>query len=847
MTDEAPSDAQPDGPLDPLAEHFDALLALETAAARAEYLESLRGRDAELAGELDGLLRAYLSDTRFLVESLPEEERELVGEEVDGTLTARRVGPWALDGVLHHGGMGTVYLAHRAEADFEQRVALKVIRLGMEHPEAIRRFTLERQLLARLEHPGIARLLDGGTTEDGLPFLVMEYVPGEPIDQWCDRTQPPVDEILRLFDEVCEAVDFAHRNLVIHRDIKPSNLLVTPDGHAKLLDFGIAKLEAGEEGAATVPLTRHRMLTPAWASPEQYRGEPVSTATDVYSLGILLYRLLTGRAPYQIEEGTTIREAERLICDTLPILPSQALPDLDPRRRRLRGDLDTIVMKALRKEPERRYSSALALAEDLQRFRQGRPVSARPDTLGYRARRFATRNWPALAATAAIFVALVAGLGAALWQGAIAEEQRDLARAEAATAASAVQFLKSVLWAGNPWDDDAEAVETVDDVLRYAEVQINPVLADQVGARAFILSALSEISSGRGDLERADRFSVEAMALMETHPDEVGAYAGEILRARSLALQENGRITEARDVVLEAIERLEAREPLPVEALAEALNQAGTLELELGNPEEAEGWFRLILEHRAAHGADAPVLVTRVLNNLAVALMSQPDRQLEAVEALDEAIPTARAAGASDPVVATLVVNQANLLMLLGEWEASEAAFLEAVGLMEASLGSDHPSTLMATISLGSLHEALDAFEHAELLLRPALHRSVATLGADHPTTAYAQNIMAATLCRHGGEERGLEGLVLARASLETRTALLPEDHWLLASGAALEGRCLLELARLDEARPLLESALATLREVQGDEHRITIRTGEWLDLLNARSSLAVSPRSEAL
>ncbi len=819
-----------ESPLDRVADLFAAALDLEDPAARQAFIDEVRSDDAELAGELEELIDAHLSDQCFLESPLPTLDRELVTDKLDSALVSRRVGPWQIDGVLHHGGMGTVYRAHRVGADFQQQVALKVIRLGTESPEIIRRFTLERQLLARLEHPGIARLLDGGSTEEGIPYLVMELVPGETIDVWRDRESPSMDRILEVVQDVCAAVDFAHRNLVIHRDIKPSNILMTPEGSPKLLDFGIAKLEDVSGDDPTMALTRHRIFTPAYASPEQFRGEPVSTATDVYSLGVLLYRLLTGSPPYTIGEATKGREAERLICETMPVPPSRAAPE--QWRRKLGGDLDTIVLKALRKEPERRYPSALALAEDLRRYREGLPVTARPDVFSYRARRFVGRHKAGVAAVAAVLIAVAGGLGAALWQASVAERQRDLARAEAATAESAVEFLKTVLWSGDPWDG-ADPVETVADVLRYAEAQIGPLLGDEPAARAYILAALSEISVARGDQEQALRFSSEAVEVVESLPDAERGRPGEVYRAHSLALHELGRIDEAHEYIQRAIAILEAEDPIRVESLAMAMNQAGALLGDMGETVEAEDWYRRALAFREEHGATAPDKTLLLLNNLAVTLLSQPDRLEETANAFADVIPVARETGAAAPAVATFLTNHANVLTLLARFDEAEVAYLEALTLMNGSIGPDHPAALMAATSLGSLYEVSGDLEQARSTLWPVLEASLATLSPDHPNTAYTQNVLSTVLCRIGGPDDARDGLAMARASLRSRSSMMPAGHWALASGAAIEGLCLLELGRFDEARPLLTDAIPALSEQRGDDHPLTVRTRDWLARLD--------------
>jgi len=865
----------PASPLDRVADLFDQVVAREDPEARARFLDELRARDPALGAELDVLVRAHFADPSFLERPLEEEVASVVSVRLDATLVGRHLGPWEVTEVLHHGGMGTVYRAERTGGDFHQMAALKVIRPGYESPDLIRRFTLERQLLAHLEHPNIARLLDGGTTDDGLPYLVMEYVPGEPVDAWCDRVDPTVDQILDLFQGVARAVHSAHQNLIIHRDIKPSNILVTHDGVPKLLDFGIAKLlEASEEGPGAAA-TQLRMMTPAYSSPEQFQGAPVGTATDIYSLGVLLYRLLARELPYQIRSASTAREAERMICETMPGPPSERLDPSDRRRRRLRGDLDTIVLKAIRKEPERRYGSVLSMVEDLERFRAGLPVSARPDTLAYRARRFASRNWLGVAATAAVIVALAVGLGAALWQAGEASHQRDVARAEASTAAAAVDFLRSVLWSGNPWED-GEPVQTVTDVLRYAEDQVEELLRDQPSARGFILATLAEVAAGRGELDRALRFSEGAVGLLESELAAEDARAPVILRTRAFALHESGQAEEALEAAERAVERYEALlgrfyprtdypDAFPPNAslpganasgvaitpehaaalaaaapsggwrgFAEALNQRGTIELDLGNPEVAEAHLRRAVRVHETHGREAPRALAVVFNNLAGAILMQPEARLDAAaEAYGEAVRLAREVGASAPALGTLLSNQANALWDLGDAAAAEAAYLEARDLLLGSLGADHPSTIFSLTSLGSLYESLDRLDEAESTLRPLHQAAVAGLPGDHPATAYVLNILGLVLCKKGGTDAD-EGLVLARGSLAARRATLPAGHWALASGASIEGYCLFRTGAPAAALPILEEAYVVLRQERGEEQELTMRALRWMEQVRA-------------
>ena len=401
--------------------------ALEQAPeARDSFVEAAVDASDEVREDVASLLHAHARESGQLEASVRaaagvaiEQADPLAGGDA-------RIGPYRVLRRLGTGGMGTVYLAERADAQFRQQVALKVVNRHLVNDEIVRRFRTERQILADLDHPNIAHLLDGGTTADGLPYLVMEYVVGERIDAYCNARALALRERLALFLAVCDAVQYAHRNLVIHRDIKPSNILVTPDGAPKLLDFGIAKLMGtGAERGAALTRADERLMTPEHASPEQVRGEPVTTGSDVYALGILLYHLLTGERPYTPDDGS-VAALERAICETAPDKPSTVVmraatragnaaapapvPVPAPRRlaRALTGDLDNIVLMALRKEPARRYASAAQMAEDVRRYLDQRPVIARPDTWSYRTAKFLRRHTASVTAAAAVVVVLAA-------------------------------------------------------------------------------------------------------------------------------------------------------------------------------------------------------------------------------------------------------------------------------------------------------------------------------------------------------------------------------------------------------------------------------------------------------
>jgi eukaryotic-like serine/threonine-protein kinase len=385
---------------------------------RVAYARREAGGDEELLREVESLLRSEEESGGFLEDGATD----YLGD----VETGRRIGPYQIVREIGAGGMGAVYLVERT-GDFQQKAALKLIRRGMDSGAFVARFHHERRILAALDHPNIARLLDGGATEDGRPYFVLEYVEGAPIDTWCSERASTAELKLRLFLDVCAAVQYAHQRLVVHRDLKPANILVTVDGTVKLLDFGIAKLlrpDATTEETLGLTQMGGRMMTPEYASPEQVRGLPVTTATDVYSLGVVLYELLAGRSPYRFETRSPA-EVERIVATTDPPSPSAAAPPEIARR--LSGDLDVIVMKALEKDPARRYGSVEQFAGDIRRHLEGVPILARPQTWRYRSGRFVRRHRAPVIAAALVLLSLAGGLIAASWQAHIARRERERA------------------------------------------------------------------------------------------------------------------------------------------------------------------------------------------------------------------------------------------------------------------------------------------------------------------------------------------------------------------------------------------------------------------------------------
>lgn len=575
---------------------FKKALAL-SESERARLLDDVRRRDAALADDVAGLLEAHESGAWFLEDGIEPHLRHLTDPE---PMVGRRVGEHRLLRPLGSGGMGVVYLAERID-DFEQLVAVKLARHGVS-PEQLRRLSDERSILASLRHPGIAQLYGGGAV-DGRPYLVMEYVDGVPIHDYSDRHALSTPQRLDLLQAVCDAVQFAHRNLIVHRDLKPSNILVTGDGRVKLLDFGIAKLLGPRpHGAAERTVAG---FTPGYAAPEQIRNGPIGTTADVFSLGVVAYELLSGAHPFPTR-GLSPSEIEQLVCEHDPIRPSAAGSPAPGRA--IDPDLDTILLKALRKEPDHRYESPRAFADDIKRYLKGMPVLARAPTRRYRAMKFVRRHRVAASAVAAVSTALVAALAITLSQTRIATERaeeaaRQLERAQSATARAARVngFLQGVLSTANPsWyvDQDRRGPDlTVLDALEEAADRMEVELADDPEVRADIHHTLGD--TYRALLEH-DRMLVHFQASLDLrrevfeppHPK-----IAEALYYLSAAHSRAADLTKADSLLREAVAMQRARDegnnlPFMLQDLAKSEASLGRLERAVELHEEAAREFR---------------------------------------------------------------------------------------------------------------------------------------------------------------------------------------------------------------------------------------------------------------
>ena len=825
---------------------LDALLDLD-AAARERELRRIAARDASLAAELRALLAAD-RDSGLLEEGVAAAAPELMrrmaqnaGEETV-ELPGCRIGRWRLLREIGRGGMGEVWLAERDEGDFVQQAAVKRLKRGMDSVEVLRRFAQERRILAALNHPHIARLLDGGLDEQGRPFYAMEFVEGEPVTDYARRHGLNVRERLQLMQRVCQAVGYAQGRLVVHRDLKPSNILVDARGEPKLLDFGIAKILSDSRDAALTG-TGMRVLSPAYAAPEQILGETVTTATDVYALGVLLFELLTGRLPHRRNGLLAEASAEALARQTTE-RPSQALRKVTAEEveraygtratererfaRELAGDLDRIVLTALRREPERRYASAARLADDLRLFLDGRPIMARPDTSGYRLRKFVKRHRVGAVATVLVLLSLVGGLGLALWQAGVAQRHADEARAQAARAehearraeAQALRaqqtknFVVSLFEKSNPERSGKGAELTAVELVRDAAGRVERELADAPESQAELrvaigdsLVALGAVADGVALVEAGVQQMREAR-----RRDELYATA---LHALAMKYEIVGRLDDAARVTAEALNVLDGLSGDHGLARISARTTLAKLAGLKGDLAGSEQLYRQNLEERRALvGADDARLAVDWNNLAAIAL--RRDRYADAerayaeasrVLALDPRAPVSRQAW--------LKSGRGFALMGLGDFEGARREMRESNAVAERTLHARHPIIAATCLGLAAIARYEGDFDAAA----EESERAVAIYAdTDHPDQGLAELQLGLARLQQGRIDQARALLPMAVQHLGDRRNREDVHYWL---GRAALGYAALRAGESGGAEALA-AALAELEQpdrARGNQH----------------------------
>jgi serine/threonine-protein kinase len=799
---------------------------------RKGYVDEACGEEPGLRDEVWALLEADGAAGSDLAAVVSSASAAALCE--DSGDQRERIGPYRVSGVLGRGGMGVVLRAVRDDETYRQDVAIKLIPRHLGGPDARRRFLQERQILAELDHPAIARLLDGGTTEDGLPYLVMEYVDGEPIDAYCRRAGLGLEQRLELVAQVADAVAHAHSRLIVHRDLKPANLLITSDGRPKLLDFGIAKI-VDDEGQQ---LTRADAapMTPEYASPEQIEGDPVTALSDVYSLGVLLYELLTGASPYGAASRSSPAQLARAISETQPTRPSVAArraaggedrenPGGPPfEARQLEGDLDAIIETALRKEPARRYASAERLAADLRAYLDGRPVSAMADSWAYRANKWVRRS-PVTAGLAVMaLLAVVVGLGATTLQARRAEREAERAHAEAeranreAAAADQVsQFLERLFAASTPSAAKGRDV-TARELLDAGVERVDTELADQPEVRARLLHAMGTAYMHIGVFEQSEELLTRALAERETSgaPLDVAATHG----ALADLLVEVQRPAEAEPHIGSAIRLYEAGGETRL--LVEALGKLGLVLNRQMNLEGAEAALTRAVGLYDQLAEPDDELDARLQLSLA-SLYADQGKPALALAALERVLAVARRAYGPDHIRTVVALNNVGQAKIeIGRPADAEAPLRDALAEARKLLEPSHP--LLGTVlrNLGGSLARQGRLDEAEPVLQEALANHAAAYGEGHFLSQLASTSLGIVRLRQGQTDRAQRRFAQALAVIEP---VFGADHLVVSELHHLLGESQRARGEHDRAQRSFERALAIRERIFGADGSVTQET----------------------
>ncbi|KRG68300.1 protein kinase domain-containing protein [Pseudoxanthomonas dokdonensis] len=785
---------------------LDVLLELQ-ADARAARLATLRAQDPELASDVEALLAMEQDNDDFLV-------APLIDKPDQHSHTGTRVGPYQLETLLGEGGMGMVWLASRADGLYQRRVALKLLRPGLADPNLRLRFSREREILARLEHPNIARLLDAGIDERGQPYLALEYAEGLPINEYAREHGLSIDERLALFAQVCEAVSHAHANLIVHRDLKPSNILVTASGEVRLLDFGIAKLLDDDDAPPPLhPRTEIRAFTLHYAAPEQIRGELVTTRTDVYSLGVVLYELLSRAKPYRLRRQTDA-EWEEAILAVDPLRPSLAIqrnPDgsantsVYVRRdaRRLRGDLDNIILKALAKAPVHRYPSVEALARDIQQHLQGRPVQARSQSLGYRMVKYVSRHRVVILFGSLVALALLGALLVSVWQG--EQTRREAQRAQAMQRFMIGLFDNAgVAQRGRLYDARA--------LLQAGEARGAAELARQPLTHAELMGTIARLHLGLGDYREAQALLQKQQALLQSLSSVPPRLRLESLTMRARALNLLGRSGECTQLLAREVPAWEALQAQLPAHVASLLTAVGRCQRSNGDFQGAREHFQQ--SHKLRVQLQDHAGVAENLWNLAS--LDQDQGNLDeawrgyqgALSYLGQHVPE------RTPVSIDIERSIAVLQRDRGEVAAARASLQRALTLSREVHGADHPVTLELRRQLASLQADVGEYRLAQQALREIQASTLAAMGPGHPQTAAGWNALGMIAWQLGEQERALQ--LMARA---VRTWRTPDGRRQLPGGLFNYAMVLHDAGRQDEALAALNEARQLRARQYGASH----------------------------
>jgi len=739
------------------------------------FLKNACGEDDALVGEVLALLAEDAQGSSLLDHDVSHVAGQFFGEAAGTPLSFKDFGPYRIKHMLGEGGMGVVYLAERS--DLGTLVAIKFLRDAWLSPARRERFASEQRTLAQLNHSSIARLYDADTLADGTPWFVMEYVEGVPLTQYCRQNECSIERRLQLFRSVCEAVQYAHRQAVIHRDLKPSNILVKNDGSVRLLDFGIAKQLESLEAPMDQTRTGLRLMTPAYAAPEQFRGERVGIQTDVYSLGVILYELLAGKLPFDLL-NCTAAHAEKVIAEHEPEKPSAVVS----RTKELRSmgatvaspsktawaDLDVLCLTAMRKDAARRYQSVEALVRDIDHYLNGEPLDARLDTLRYRAGKFVRRNRRSVIAASAAFAVI---LGVVVFFTVRLAIARNAALAEAARTQRIQQFMTNLFQGGDEAAGPSDSLRVV--TLLDRGVQEARTLDQEPDVQAELYQTLGEIYQKLGKLDQADSLMRSALDERKSLFGDDSRQVAESLVALGLLRADQAKLDDAERLVRQGLDMSKRHLPPNHPDVAKATAALGK-----------------VLEDRGTYD--------------------------QAIQVLDEAVRLQSTGAAVTPELASSLSELANTHFYAGQYDTSEALNQRVLGMNRQLYGDRHPLVADTLINLGAVKFELGHYEEAEVFDRQALDIDRAFYGNEHPETASALTILGRTLV---AENRYSEATDLLQQALAIQERVYGKVHPRVASALNELGKVALQEGKLDDAEAYFRRMVDIEKSVFGDKH----------------------------
>lgn len=801
---------------------------------RDAFLDSECGNDLELKGEILSLLSSLKKTKDFLEVPLTISEKDK--ESFVDPYIGKQIGNYVIDGEAGVGGMGIVYSGKRNDQEFEQKVAIKILKHGITSEYMLKRFSIERQTLANLQHPNIARLLDGGRTNDGLPYLVMEFINGIPITEYCNQNKLSIEKSLNLFREVCGAVQYAHQNLVIHRDLKPGNILVTKEGSVKLLYFGIAKLIDEDLMDFSDGLTKTGIwhLTPEYASPEQIKGEKITTASDVYSLGVLLYQILTGSQPYKITNNSPTA-ISKVVTEEIIVKPSEKLKQtvsltddskilLGKNYKHLKGDLDNIILKAMFKDPIRRYVSVEQFSEDIRRHLNGSPVIAQKDSTSYRLNRFIKRHKVGFFSSVGFLVFLIISLFAIIWQANIAAKERDNAKNEAQKVETVNNFLLQMISSVDPTEVGRDV--KVYNILKKASVDVGRDFASHPEIEALLRKTIGKTLVNLSEYDEAKVHLVKSLELNRKVFGNRSYQSAESLHELALYYHWIGNLALSDSLYKESIRIFRINPDSPPRALASTLNDFATLLQDQSHYKKSLTYlyeaYNIFTQSFGLNDRD----VASTANNIAMSL--------EAVNDLDGALEYYNKSldfylnnyGPERPEVSTIYNNLSYIYIGKNDFATAESYFKKSLDLKIKTLGEKHSLVGLAYMNLGAIQYTLKKFDQAEGNLLTADKLFGTTLNNNHIWRALADFWYSKIL---------IEKKEYYRAEKLLKSALLvyknnyDGEHPNIVSAYAELGVVKFYQKKYSEAEKLLVEGYEKIKVIKGEKNFNTIRILEYL------------------